>query len=115
MIRSSKQETKAMVAIVDTKAAAMPQSCKGHYRIVRVLDVPYDKAALHQLGKWAPSSVRDKHVMRVIHDYGPKSVGKTARCGYQQAIAAAHELAAAYNNAGDQAEAEQLIGAGGSA
>jgi hypothetical protein len=104
-----------MVAIVDSKAAGMPSSCKGHYRIVRVLDVAYDLAAQHQLGKWKPSSVRDKAVKRVIWDSGPQSVGKTARCGFQRALVRAHELAAAYNNAGDQAEAEQIIGAGGSA
>src|SRR5262245_64839265 len=33
-----------MVAIVVTKAAAMPESCKGRYRRVAMVDVPYRKA-----------------------------------------------------------------------
>src|SRR5262245_63385190 len=33
-----------MVAIVVTKAAALPISCKGRYRRVAMVDVPYRKA-----------------------------------------------------------------------
>jgi hypothetical protein len=104
-----------MVAIVDSKSASMPSSCKGTYRLVRVLDVPYWLAAQHELGKWSPVSVRDKNILRVIGQWGPCSVGKTERCSFQKALRAAKEVAERYNSAGDAATAEQIIGAGGSA
>jgi hypothetical protein len=104
-----------MVAIVDSKSASMPSSCKGTYRWVRVLDVPYWLAWQHDMGQWAPVSVRDKNVLRVIREFGPCSVGKTERCAFQKALTAAREVAQQYNAAGDAATAEQIIGAGGSA
>ena len=100
-----------MVAIVVTKSASMPSSCRGNYRKVAVVDVPYwlawDK-------NWQPREIseRCKDILRVIRNYGPQSVGKTERCAYQQAIKAATALAAEYNNSRDVATAELLISTG---
>ncbi len=104
-----------MVAIVYTASASMPSSCKGNYRKVYILDVPYWLAAQHQLGKWAPRACNSKEVHRIIRDYGPRSVGKTERCAYQQTLKEARETVMNINSAGDVATAEQIIGAGGSA
>jgi hypothetical protein len=105
-----------MVAIVDIKSAKMPNSVKAPYVRVRVLDVRYDLATLHLQGKWAPAAVTSKEVNRVIGSFGPvPRNGKTMRSGYQQALAAARDLAIRYNSSPDLADAEQIIGAGGSA
>lgn len=105
-----------MPAIVVTRSASMPSSCKGHYRKVVVLEVPYWKA--WQEG-WEPrqATERDKDVYRVLWNLGPQSVGKTDRCAYRRAIAAAEKYAEAFNNGDERemADAEALIGAGGSA
>jgi hypothetical protein len=60
-------------------------------------------------------STRCKDVYRVLRDYGPQSVGKTERCAYQKAIKAAEQFAEEWNNSRSMADAEALIGAGGSA
>jgi hypothetical protein len=105
-----------MVAIVDVKSAAMPAKVKAAYVRIRVLDVRYDLAAQHKMGKWAPQSVNSKAVNRVIGTWGPvPASGRTMRSGYQQALAEARDVAQQYNNAGDAATTEQIIGAGGSA
>jgi hypothetical protein len=98
-----------MTAIVYTASASMPSSCKGHYRIVRVIDVPYWLA--NQKG-WRPHAVTSKDVLRIIRDLGPQSVGKTDRCAYAKAIKRAEALAYEYNNSRSMAEAEQLISTG---
>jgi hypothetical protein len=100
-----------MVAIVVTKSAAMPSSCKGHYRKVAVVDVPYWLAWQKDFQP-REISERCKEVLRVIRNYGPQSVGKTERCAYQRTIKAATELAHEYNNSRDMATAEQLISTG---
>jgi hypothetical protein len=118
-----------MTAIVITASAQMPSSCRGRYRNVYVVDVPYWLANQHAIihpnaaqrwggerfRKWQPSSIRDKNIKTVIAQYRRLNVGTTERCAYQVALKAAHELALRFNSAGDAAEAEQLIGAGGSA
>jgi hypothetical protein len=80
-----------MVAIVVTKAAAMPQSCKGRYRSVAVVDVPYWKAweafefygpprwltlPSWQVPGWQPREIseRCRDVYRVLWDLGPQIV-----------------------------------------
>lgn len=103
-----------MVAIVVTKSASMPASCKGNYRKVAVIDVPY-WLTWNENYQPAMISERCKDVLRIIRDYGPQSVGKTERCGYQRALASARQLATDYNNSRDMADAQALIGAGGSA
>ena len=118
-----------MVAIVVTKAAAMPQSCKGRYRRVAVVDVPYWKAweafefygpphwltlPSWQVPGWQPREIseRCRDVYRVLWDLGPQSCGKTERYGYARAVARAREFAEQWNSAGDVGEAEQLISSG---
>lgn len=106
-----------MVAIVYTSAAAMPQSCMGTYRRVYVIDVAPEHAAVAIRPKdqppkyeiiegsrspiqprgWRPTSVRDKTVLKVLRDYGPKNVGYTEACAYRRCIAAAVEWAENYN------------------
>ena len=102
-----------MTAIVVSKSASMPSSCRGIYRKIYVVDVDYWMT----WNGWEPPQVRDgaKHVRRIIWDSGGQSVGKTARCAFQRALARGHEIAAAWNNASDMATAELIIGAGGSA
>ena len=103
-----------MVAIVVTKSASMPASCRGIYRRVAVVDVDYWLA-------WDTSyqpreiSLRCKGVNRIVFDLGPQSVGTTLRCAYQRALVRAHQIADDYNNVRDMADAEAIIGAGGSA
>jgi hypothetical protein len=105
-----------MVAIVDTKCAKMPGSVRAPYVLIRVLDVRYDLATAHEQGKWSPRSVNAREVNRVYRQYGavPRK-GTTSRSGYVQTMTAARALANSINSAGDQATAEQIIGAGGSA
>ena len=102
-----------MTAIVVTRSAAMPASCWGRYRKVYVIDVDYWKA----WDTWEPPQVRQgaKHVIRILWDSGPQSVGSTKRCGFARAVARAEQLASEFNNARDMASAEAIIGAGGSA
>jgi hypothetical protein len=66
---------------------------------------------------WEPKQVRAgaKHLIRILWDSGPQSVGSTERCAFNKALARGNELASAFNNAADMASAEQIIGAGGSA
>lgn len=81
--------------VVMTSSAHMPQSCKGTYRrvaVVRVLYYDWNRGV-----KPAMISDRARGVSRVI-DLGKHSVGKTARCAYQQALVRAEELAAELNN-----------------
>src|SRR5262245_66686463 len=89
-----------MVAIVVTKAAAMPESCKGRYRRVAMVDVPYRKAweAFEFYGpphwltlpSWQVArlaTARDLGALprRLPRAVGPRSeerrVGKGCRCG----------------------------------
>jgi hypothetical protein len=101
-----------MIAIIYTASAAMPSSCKGTYRNVHVIAVNYWNA---WNPNFRPSSIRGKDVLRVIRSWGPCNVGKTERCSYQQALARAREVCRDWNSARTMAEAEQIIGAGGSA
>lgn len=104
----------AGIAIVMSSQASMPGSCKGRYRYVTVVEVCHWDANVGG-PDWRPTSMRAKSVLRIIRRTGPHSVGKTERCAYAVALASANDLARAYNNAGDAATAEDLIGAGGSA
>jgi hypothetical protein len=107
------QEAIEMTAIVVCRSAAMPSSCMGKYRKVYVVDVDYWKA----WGDWEPPQVRSgaRHVRRIVWDSGPQGVGKTERSAFARALKRGQELAQEWNNAGDMATAELLIGAGGSA
>lgn len=98
--------------VVTSASAAMPSSCKGQYRHVRVVKVCYYDWVRGQ----RPKSIRDKQVLQVISDTGPHNVGKTERCAYQRALKRANELAQRLNNAPEEKDAAQIIlEAGGSA
>lgn len=92
----------------------MPSKCRGRYLNVAVVDVEYWRWP--HLG-WRPAMIsgRARGVVRIVRHYGPQSVGITDKCAYRRTLASAEALAHEYNNVPDQATAEQLIGAGGSA
>lgn len=98
--------------IVLTASAAMPARCWGTYRRVAIARVSYYD---YNRG-WKPAmiSARARGVLRLI-DMGHHNVGKTKRCAYAQALAAAEARCRELNNARDMATVEQIIGAGGSA
>jgi hypothetical protein len=77
--------------IVQTAAASMPQSCWGTYRRVAVLEVE------DGVQKVAMISRRARGVVRIVHLADKLSVGKTARCAYEKALAWAKEYAAELN------------------
>jgi hypothetical protein len=61
-------------------------------------------------------SERAKGVLRIAREYPPvPAKGKTDACGLHRTRQAAAQLAYSLNNANDMANAEQIIGAGGSA
>lgn len=78
--------------IVQTAAAKTPSSCWGVYRRVAVLEVEagVDRASM--------ISDRARGVRRVVATWEKCNVGKTDACAYQQALAAARELAAELND-----------------
>ena len=84
-----------MTAIVVTKSASMPSSCKGHYRKVYVVDLSPDAAALGYI----PPQVRQggKHIISIVRDLGPHNVGKTDRCAFARAVKEAEQIASEYN------------------
>jgi|SRR5215471_1094109 len=106
-----------MVAIVTHASAPKPARSYGRYRYCAVLDVPYWLASEFEAGRWAPTmiSARARGVYRVLRTYRRAFEGSTDRCAFAIQLREAHAWALAFNSAGDQAEAEQLIGAGGSA
>ena len=101
-----------MPAVVMTSSARVG---KFHgYRNVRVVEICHWD--LNTKGwDWRPYGIQSKDVIRVYRDYGPRAEGKTERCAYRVALAAAEQLAREINSAGDLATVEQIIGAGGSA
>ena len=82
--------------IVMTSAACMPQSCKGRYRNVALVQLNQHYTA-HDLCP-AMISERARGVLRVIR-MGHHSVGKTVRCAYARALVEAERRAAELNNA----------------
>jgi hypothetical protein len=98
--------------VVTTASAAMPSSCMGQYRHVRVVKVCY----YDWVRGLRPTSIRSKQVLQVVSDTGPWNVGKTERCAYAKALVRANELASRLNNAPAEENAAQIIlEAGGSA
>lgn len=78
--------------IVMQAAACMPGNCWGTYRKVAVVEV---KDGFK--GRPAMISSRAKGVARVVALWDRQSVGKTARCAFRQALAAAEALCASLN------------------
>ena len=83
-----------MPAIVVTKSASMPSSCKGHYRKVYVVDISPDAPT-----GYIPPQVRQggKHIISIVRDLGPHNVGKTNRCAFARAVKEAEQIANDYN------------------
>jgi hypothetical protein len=83
-------ETEFMVM---TAAAQMPATCRGMYKRVAVLEV---------LKGSAPKRIdaRDRAVIRIVKTWERLDVGRTERCAFNKAVAAARALAAALNKGG---------------
>lgn len=79
-------------AIVVTRSAHMPSSCRGTYKKIYVVEVPAEEAATFS----APVDRRTKRI-KILWDSGPCNVGKTPRCAYQIALTEAKEIAAKHN------------------
>lgn len=77
--------------IVQTAAAQMPNSCWGVYKRVAVLEV---EAGLERVSS---ISERARGCVRVVETWEKLNVGKTSRCAYSRALAAAQALAAELN------------------
>lgn len=100
--------------IVKTSSANMPQSCRGTYRRVAMIEVnPYAGTTAHAV---MPQriDIRDKAVKRII-DMGKHSVGRTPRAAYQRTLAEAERRVAELNSAQPMATEDLLVTWGGSA
>lgn len=86
--------------IVMTSSAAMPSSCKGHYRNVALVEL---KCSWDYPEHNRPSRIdsRDRKIARVRH-WGAHNVGKTDRCAYKRTLARAERLAQELNDAQDE-------------
>lgn len=84
--------TPAPKFVVMQAAACMPNSCWGRYRKVAVVEITDGFK-----GRPAMISARAKGVARVVALWDKQSVGKTARCAFRQALAAAEALCARLN------------------
>ena len=80
-----------MTYVIRTSAAHMPNSCKGVYRRVAVLEVE-DGVVPKMI------SPRAKGVRRVVRTWERLNVGSTERCAYRIALAQAEALAAELNH-----------------
>jgi len=80
-----------MPYIVQTAAAQMPQSCKGSYRRIAVIEV---KKGLKRVSM---ISDRAKGVIRIAETWERLNVGTSPRCAYQKALAEAEALCAKLN------------------
>ena len=84
--------TPAPKFVVMQAAACMPNSCWGRYRKVAVVEIEDGFK-----GRPKMISRRAKGVARVVALWDKQSVGKTARCAFQKALAAAEALCARLN------------------
>ena len=98
--------------IVMTACAAMPQSCKGRYRRVVLVQLNQHFAA-HGL-RPAMISERARGVLRIV-DMGKHNVGVTDRCAYARRLAEAERRAYELNNLPTSDASELLTTWGGSA
>ena len=82
--------------IVQTSAAAMPNSCWGVYKNVAILEVP---ASL--VGRASMISERSRNVVAIYWHSGPLNCGTTPRAAHQNALAWAHKRASELNSERD--------------
>jgi hypothetical protein len=96
-----------------TTSAHMPQSCKGRYRKIALVEL---------MGSWdfnagtLPQAIdsRSKKIRRIVQ-MGNHSVGSTPRCAYQRTLAEAERRVQELNNALPMATDDLLMSWGGSA
>lgn len=121
--------------IVMTSSAKMPNSCRGTYRNVAIVNVRYDIANAAAAARGAastpfapgsyglPAMVSDRargvicpHGARsgILH-FGHQHVGKGVRDAYSKALAEAQARADRYNQMAPEAVASELFTYGGSA
>lgn len=83
--------------IVMTASAHMPQSCKGRYRKIALVELKssWDARPYNQ-----PKAIdsRNSKIARIIQ-MGNHSVGKTERCAYARVLKEAERRASELNNA----------------
>ena len=75
------------------KAASMPQSCKGQYRRIAIVELD-DSGVVPQM-----ISERARGCKRIVSLWDKLSVGKTDRCAYKVALAEAQAELATLNAA----------------
>jgi len=86
--------------IVQSATANMPSSCWGRYGRVAVLEVDsMMRTSVSMI------SERARGVIRVVRTWEKLNIGKTERCAFERAIAAAEELAQELNEAARMKEA----------
>ena len=76
--------------IVQTASAHMPNSCRGQYRRVAVMEINQGAAP-------TMISERARGVIRIVRTWEKQHVGKTPRCAYRRALADAETLASSLN------------------
>ena len=98
--------------IVMTSSAHMPNSCKGTYRNVALVQLTQEYAA----NQWTPAFIGDraKGIVRFTK-WGPLNVGKTLRAAYNARLDWAEKEAVRLNNSHPDALAEHMLTWGGSA
>ena len=68
-----------------TSRACMPPSCRGDYRRVAILRVDRHE----HVTDWAPLTIREQRGVEIVQTWEKCNVGKTERCAYKRALAAA--------------------------
>jgi hypothetical protein len=91
--------------IVMTSAAHMPNSCKGRYRRVALVQLSQYYTANNLEPKMI--SERARGVLRLI-DMGHHNVGTTPRCAYHRTLVTAHARVDRLNNEAPEAVGDLL-------
>ncbi len=73
---------------VVVSSASMPSSCRGVYKRIAVLKVDHHE---HPAG-FVPKTIRELRGVTIERTWEKLAVGKTERCAYRVALAAANEL-----------------------
>lgn len=91
-----------------TACAAMPNSCRGHYR--RVALVECDTDVLSAAGLLRPAIITDRAVgvVEIVQTWERRFAGSTEGCGYMRALRAAETEATVRNLAWYTAHPDQL-------
>jgi hypothetical protein len=79
--------------VVKTSSANMPSHCWGDYARVGVLEIDTEQTDDPKM-----ISTHARGVVRVVQTWEKCNVGKTERCAFRRALAAAERLAEGLNN-----------------